>query len=50
MAATLGRDARGNRVRKAGVMSIVLVGGEVRPGDPVRVALPPEPRRPLAPV
>jgi MOSC domain-containing protein YiiM len=25
----------------------VLVGGEVRPGDPIRVTLPPEPHRPL---
>jgi MOSC domain-containing protein YiiM len=50
MAATLGRDERGNLTRKAGVMSIVLTGGEVRPGDPIRVELPPEPHRVLAPV
>jgi MOSC domain-containing protein YiiM len=50
MAATLGRDAQGNLVRKAGVMSIVLTGGEVRPGDPIRVELPPEPHRALGPV
>jgi MOSC domain-containing protein YiiM len=50
MAAVLGRDAEGNLVRKAGVMGVVLSGGEVRPGDPVRVELPPEPHRPLAPV
>jgi MOSC domain-containing protein YiiM len=50
MAATLGRDADGNLVRKAGVMGVVLAGGEVRPGDPIRVELPPEPRRRLAPV
>jgi len=50
MAATLGRDERGNLVRKAGVMSIVLTGGEVRPGDPIRVELPPEPHRALGPV
>jgi len=37
-------------VRKAGVMSIVLAGGEVRPGDVIRVTLPPRPHRPLAPV
>ncbi len=48
-AATLGRDARGGLVRKAGVMAIVLESGTVRPGDPVRVELPPE-RRPLTPV
>lgn len=50
MAATLGRDVRGNLVRKAGVMAVVITGGEVRPGDPIRVELPPEPHRPLAPV
>jgi MOSC domain-containing protein YiiM len=50
MAATLDRDAEGNLIRKAGVMAIVLAGGQVRPGDPIQVELPPEPRRPLAPV
>ena len=47
MAAVLDRDAAGRLVRKAGIMGVVLVGGEVRPGDPIRVALPPEPHRPL---
>ncbi len=47
MAATLGRDAAGNLVRKAGVMGVVLIGGEVRPGDPIRVELPWPPHRPL---
>jgi MOSC domain-containing protein YiiM len=50
MAATLERDDDGGLVRKAGVMSIVVAGGEVRPGDPIRVELPPEPHRPLVPV
>src|SRR5687768_11707403 len=50
MAATLDRDAEGNLVRKAGVMAIVLAGGQVRPGDPVRVDLPAKPHQPLAPV
>jgi MOSC domain-containing protein YiiM len=50
MAATLGRDERGNLIRKAGVMSIVLTGGEVRPGDPIRAELPPAPHRALDPV
>jgi hypothetical protein len=49
-AAVLGRDEQGGLVRKAGIMGVVLAGGEVRPGDPVRVELPPEPRRPLEPV
>ena len=50
MAATLGRDEKGGLVRKTGVMSIVLVDGEVRPGDPIRIELPPEPHRALVPV
>jgi MOSC domain-containing protein YiiM len=50
MNATLDRDADGNLVRKAGVMSVVLTGGEVREGDPIRVELPPAPHRPLEPV
>ncbi|MFF0727312.1 MOSC domain-containing protein [Streptomyces sp. NPDC004134] len=43
----VGRDAAGNVVRKAGVMSVVLTGGVVRPGDPVVVVLPDAPHRPL---
>ncbi len=50
MAATLGRDASGGLVRKAGIMAIVLQGGVVRPGDPIVVVLPPEPHRHLLPV
>lgn len=47
MAAVLGRDADGNLVRKAGIMGIVVADGEVRPGDPIRVELPPEPHQPM---
>jgi MOSC domain-containing protein YiiM len=47
MAATLDHSADGGLVRKAGVMAVVLVGGEVQPGDPIEVELPPEPHRPL---
>lgn len=43
----VGRDEEGNVVRKAGVMSVVAVGGVVRPGDRVEVELPAEPHRPL---
>jgi MOSC domain-containing protein YiiM len=50
MAATLGRDENGNLVRKAGIMGVVLAGGDVRPGDPIHVELPPQPHRPLASV
>jgi len=47
MAATLDRDAEGNLVRKAGVMAVVISGGEVRPGDGVAVDLPAPPHRKL---
>jgi MOSC domain-containing protein YiiM len=50
MAATLGKDADGNLIRKAGVMSVVLVDGDVRPGDAVRIELPDAPHQPLKPV
>ena len=51
MAATLDRDEHGNLVRKAGIMAVVLAGGEVRPGDPIEIELPAQPpHRPLAPV
>jgi MOSC domain-containing protein YiiM len=50
MSAVLGRTADGRLVRKGGIMGIVLVGGDVLPGDPIHVALPPEPHRPLEPV
>ena len=35
-------------VRKAGVMSIVVCGGSVSPGDNITIQLPPEPHEPLA--
>ncbi|HUE96806.1 MAG TPA: MOSC domain-containing protein [Longimicrobiaceae bacterium] len=50
MAAVLGRDEQGGLVRKSGVMAIVLTGGMVGVGDPIRVELPPEPHRLLEPV
>jgi MOSC domain-containing protein YiiM len=50
MAATLDRDEDGGLVHKSGVMGIVLAGGEVRAGDPIRVELPSEPHRALEPV
>lgn len=49
-AAVLGRDSAGQLVRKAGVMGVVLAGGEVRPGSTIDVLLPTLPHRPLAPV
>jgi MOSC domain-containing protein YiiM len=50
MKATLDRDEEGKLVRKAGVMSIVLSGGTVRPGDPIVVDLPDGDHVPLEPV
>jgi len=50
MAAVLDRDADGRLIRKAGVMAIVLSGGEVRPGDPIAIERPAAPHRPLQPV
>ena len=47
MAAVLGTDEDGNLVRKAGIMSIVLVGGEVKVNDSVRVDLPEPPHQKL---
>ena len=50
MAAVLDRDADGNLVRKAGVMAIVVAGGEVHPGDLVEVEMPAGEHRALEPV
>lgn len=50
MAAVLARGPGGELVRKAGIMGIVLTGGEIRPGDPIRVEPPGGPHRSLGPV
>ena len=50
MAAVLDRDTEGNLIRKAGVMAIVIEGGQVRPGDRIAVTLPNAPHQPLGPV
>jgi MOSC domain-containing protein YiiM len=50
MKAVLVRDEHGRRVRKAGVMGVVLAGGTVRADDPVEVELPEPPHRPLVAV
>jgi MOSC domain-containing protein YiiM len=46
-AALLGRDPNGKLIRKAGIMSIVLAGGDVRPGDTIAIELPPPPHQPM---
>jgi MOSC domain-containing protein YiiM len=48
--AVLDRAADGTLIRRAGVMAVVLLGGVVRPGDPITVAAPPGPAVPLQPV
>lgn len=50
LAAVLDRDPEGALVRKAGVMGIVVAGGELRAGDPIALELPSPPHRPLEPV
>ncbi|PKV76872.1 MOSC domain-containing protein [Nocardia fluminea] len=40
-------DAAGALVRKAGIMSVVVSGGEVRPGDSIAAELPPRPWKAL---
>jgi MOSC domain-containing protein YiiM len=50
MSAVLDRDSDGKLVRKAGVMSIVIAGGDVHVGDSIRVELPTKPHRRLEPV
>jgi MOSC domain-containing protein YiiM len=50
MAATLDKDAHGNLIRKAGIMSVVLSDGDVRPGDAIRIELPAGPHGLLLPV
>jgi MOSC domain-containing protein YiiM len=50
MAACLGRGPEGEPLRKAGVMAVVVTGGEVKAGDAITVQLPegePEPLRPV---
>lgn len=50
MKAVLDKDTDGELLRKAGVMAIVLTGGEIRSGDQIKIELPPEPHKKLMPV
>jgi MOSC domain-containing protein YiiM len=50
LAAVLDKDDKGELIRKAGIMGIVLQGGDVKPGDNIRVSLPEGPFLKLAPV
>jgi MOSC domain-containing protein YiiM len=50
MGAVLGRDAAGHLVRKAGVMAIVISGGDVKPKDVIILEMPRGAHRALLPV
>jgi MOSC domain-containing protein YiiM len=50
MAACLGRDSEGKPVRKAGVMGVIINGGQVAAGDAILVELPGGPHEALRPV
>jgi MOSC domain-containing protein YiiM len=43
----LDKDADGSLVRKAGIMGVVIAGGEIKPGDAIRVELPDGPHEKL---
>nr|WP_210404148.1 hypothetical protein [Chroococcidiopsis sp. TS-821] len=47
MAAVLERNEHGKLIRKAGVISIVVIGGVVNPGNIIQVELPQKPYQPL---
>src|SRR3954470_6124754 len=49
-AAVLGRDSNGCLIRKAGIMAIVIAGGDVKAGDAITVELPAGEQHPLLPV
>ena len=47
LAEVLEKKPDGTLIRKAGIMGIVTEGGVVKPGDEIKVVLPPEPHRAL---
>jgi MOSC domain-containing protein YiiM len=47
MKACITRDGTGKVIRKAGIMGVVVAGGELTAGDDLRVELPGQPHRPL---
>jgi MOSC domain-containing protein YiiM len=50
MKALIGKDSAGKIVRRAGIMGVVLEGGEVRTGSRIRVELPEKPWVKMGPV
>ena len=47
LANVVGKADNGDIIRKAGIMGIVVWGGDVHEGDGIKVALPPAPHRKL---
>jgi MOSC domain-containing protein YiiM len=45
MQAVLDKDSQGNLIRKAGIMTVVLEGGQVFPKDEIKVQMPVEPHQ-----
>ncbi len=43
----IAKGEQGQRIVKSGIMSIVLEGGAISPGDPITVTLPNKPHKPL---
>lgn len=50
MNGVLDRDKDGEIIRRAGVMAVAVISGEIRSGDRIKIELPPEPFRRLMPV
>ena len=50
MGAVLDHDAEGRLIRKAGIMAVVLVGGDVLPSDAIEIELPVGSHHALEPV
>ena len=48
--AVLDKDEHGNIIRKAGIMSVVLEGGEINVGDTIKLEYPDKPFQNLEPV
>ncbi|WP_250035939.1 MOSC domain-containing protein [Paractinoplanes maris] len=46
----IGHDESGGLVRKGGIMTVVLRGGTIRPGDAITAELPPRPHAALEPI
>lgn len=47
MKAVLDKDKNGNLIRKSGIMSVVIQGGDIYVGDTIKVKLPPKPHEKL---